>query len=644
MIAAATVVAQVLCCLGFGAAVLRALGVWPACNVERLAWAFGLGMGILGWIVFLLGVIGAFDRLSLLMVFVAGLAGCFLLRHTRLSGEPLRLSSGEIVLLAVLAIPLGFDLVEALAPPADADTLAYHFALPKQFIAAGRLEFVPRALDGAMPLLIHMTYVPPLAIGGEQALTLWAMASGWAMIVLTYTTARRFVERPWALASALLLATTPAVVYVGGSGHMEARLAVFAVLAAIALSDAIETADHRFAAVAGLAAGFFAGAKYTGLFFGLACAIVLVGLLLYRRRPWLRTAMVMAVAATVAAVQPYVWNWVNSGDPLFPLFYGILPYHDPSVWSAEHAAQLRDYTALQERGVPVNALWLLAYPFVATFGGPSIFESGRTGFGPFVFLVLPMAILAAWMWRRKLLDSRLTPLALVTALFYAIWFLSGVSQRSRHLLPVYPLLLVVMLACAERWTMTAGTPLPLVAAAAVTLSLQLAGHLVFARSAVQHVFTGEDRDGFLMRTVNGYPAVAWINQHLGSHERVFTVQRQLIYLFDIPVYYGHIVQDGRVDLRPEADDPSRYLAQLRAAKVTHILATHEGDPPYRRTGDGQWRALESSGCLALVRTFSIPTLASRALPSLGRGEETWGLHRIDANGCKSETLPDVRGP
>ena len=66
------------------------------------------------------------------------------------------------------------------APPADADTLAYHFVVPRKFLLDATLNFIPRAIDGAVPLLVQMTYVPALALGGEGAATLWALVSGWA--------------------------------------------------------------------------------------------------------------------------------------------------------------------------------------------------------------------------------------------------------------------------------------------------------------------------------------------------------------------------------------------------------------------------------------------------------------------------------
>ena len=67
-------------------------------------------------------------------------------------------------------------------------------------LAAGRLEFVPRAIDGAVPLLIQMTYVPALGLGGEHALTLWTQVSGWGLGLLIYKACRRHLDAPWSLA------------------------------------------------------------------------------------------------------------------------------------------------------------------------------------------------------------------------------------------------------------------------------------------------------------------------------------------------------------------------------------------------------------------------------------------------------------
>ncbi len=330
--------------------------------------------------------------------------------------------------------------------------MAYHYALPKQYIAAGKLEFVARAIDGAIPLLIHMTYTLALALGGELALTFWSMVTGWAVLALAYTTARRWLDRSWALSMVLLLATTPAIIFTGGTGHIEPRLALFALLAAVAASDAIHKDDLRFTLICACATGFFIGSKFTGLLFALSVGLILVGFMIQRRQKWFLNGSTLTAVAILVGIQWYIVNWIFTGDPVFPLFFGVLDYTNPDIWDAsQHAA----YQRFSERGeveVPNNLSWLIAYPFVATFKGLPVFESGRTGFGPFFALAAPIIILAVGANRRKLLGHPLFPILLIAVLFYVFWFLSGVSQRSRHMIPIYPAVLICGMYAIAWWS------------------------------------------------------------------------------------------------------------------------------------------------------------------------------------------------
>ena len=179
MIAVGVLLLQILACLGLGDAALRILDIEKFLTfAERVLWAAAMGIGFIGWILFILGVSVGFSNSWLLgLLIVSALFAIPIIRELKLTknlfGYPW--SGMEILLLVGFLIVVLFDYFEALSPPADADTLAYHFAIPKQFINSGRIEFVPRAVDGAIPLLVQTTYIPPLSLGGELALTLWTM-------------------------------------------------------------------------------------------------------------------------------------------------------------------------------------------------------------------------------------------------------------------------------------------------------------------------------------------------------------------------------------------------------------------------------------------------------------------------------------
>src|SRR3990172_3042017 len=153
-----TPVVMTLACYGYGFALLRLARYDPPSALQRVAFAFALGVGALGWTSFFFGVTGNLGSAALWLLLIPGLVPLWMLRRGPPRLQVDRLSLISWVLLALLTVSLTIDLAEALAPAADVDTMAYHFAIPKGFIAEGRVEFLPVAAEGAIPLLTHMTY------------------------------------------------------------------------------------------------------------------------------------------------------------------------------------------------------------------------------------------------------------------------------------------------------------------------------------------------------------------------------------------------------------------------------------------------------------------------------------------------------
>ncbi len=612
---------------GLGAAALFALGLVRRLGPDEApAFAFALGLGILGWLVFPLAAAGWADRPVIAIFCVIGAAGVLLLPRPR---WPATLTGGEVAVVTLIAVALAFDLMEGLSPPADADSLAYHFAIPKQAIESGRLSFVPRAVSGAAPMTVQMTYLAVLAIGGERALTLWTMLSGWAVSWLVFLLARRHLSRPLALAVALVMLTTPAVVYGGGSGHVEIRIALFVLIGAFALAatraDGGEgAADLGWTALAGLAAGFYAGSKYTGLLFVAVAALVLVAPGPWFRAEWLRRGLAFGSCVLLAGAPWYLWNYIHSGDPVFPLLYDWLGYDAAGLWDQAHAAAFQMDFGEAEKGVPVTLFWLLTYPVKAILAGAPEFESGRTGLGPFALLIAPFALAGAWQLRHRLRSSPLGSVAAIAVLFYALWFLTGSSQRIRHLLPVWPLVLICLTVAAARF---APGRRALWAAFVLTAALQLGGHALFTLAYARHLASGESREAFHARTVSEFAPVPWLNANLGPETKLFHQIRQYNYLLEVPYFSAHGTLQALIDVTPAAHDAARFLRQLRRQGVTHLLVA-PGSPAERLT-----RGLLEAGCASPVRAFEARRLDSRTLPGLRSQVRNLKLVVLDQRRC-----------
>ncbi|MGE5505871.1 MAG: glycosyltransferase family 39 protein [Actinomycetota bacterium] len=614
-------------CLGGGAAALRVLGLSADLDrAERWASAFALGYGLVGWAIFPLGLAGGFHAVPILVLLAAFSAGMVFLRDAGPGPAAPPLSPGERVLAAGLAVAAALGLAVVLVPPADADSLAYHFALPKLFLAAGHPVFQARGLDGAVPLLNQMTYLAALGLGGERAMTLWTWLSAWGAVAAIGVAARPALGRQGALLLCLLLATTPAWLYGAYSGQIEVRMAMFMAAAVwLAVRALGESRRLGWAAAAGLAAGFCIASKYTGLIFTAS-----IGLVVLSRRGWLRRALAFGAVAALAGCPWYLWNWANTGDPLYPMLWGKVPYK-PGLWDdVTHARFLSGMAA--ELAVPASLRWWLSYPVVATLGGPAEFQSTRTGLGPLGLLLAPFALAGAWRARARLAGSPLAAAAMVALVAYSLWFFIPSSQRLRHLLPLYPLVLAPLLAAvaADGWRRPARV------AVAATLALQMAAAGLFAWQPLRHLASGESREAWLRRNVADYQVAEWANAHLGPGERLFNTTRTINYYLDVPYFYAHNWLQSQVDLDLGATEP-RFFAQLQALGITHAAVPDTGS-----TDDMAERltlALVAHGCAAAEAQLESRVPRSRTIQTMGADTQRWVVARLTAQSPRCDLKP-----
>ncbi|MDA0239925.1 MAG: glycosyltransferase family 39 protein [Proteobacteria bacterium] len=483
-----------------------------------------------------------------------------------------------------------------------------------------------------------MSYLPVLALGGERALTLWVMISGWAAIALFYCFVRRYIDRRWSLAFALILLTTPAVLFGAGSGQVELRMAMFALVAAFAVADPAKSDNYSYAVIAGLTIGFVMGSKFTGLLFAFACALPILV-----QRNGFRRFLLLSIIGTVAGGQWYVWNFLHTGDPVFPMLAGLPGFDFGLFWDAEHRASIQDSLFNAERAVPTNLLWLVAYPFVATLNGFLEFESGRTGFGPYILLALPFATFGLWHFRDHFRNSPLLIIAVIAAMFYVLWFFTGSSQRVRHLLPIYPLLLLCISVTSTRWAIAQNVTTPLTVAVLLTVTVQLFGHAVFSSSYLKFLFTNETRSEYFDRSISGFAPIKWINANLSNDHRIYNYQRPLNYLFEVPFHYGHTSHDALIDIRPSAADADRFWRQLKAQNITHLLVPTATPPSIQiRTpprGVEMWRSLYSRGCLSIIYRTPSRQFGSRTL----RTEGSVGINSYVLQLSDNDCPPTKRG-
>src|SRR5438445_4562115 len=245
-----------LAAAGCGMALLRALRAESDSPAEQFVMGAAVGLGLLAYAILAVGLLG-YLRLPVLLalVLIVGAAGARdLATWARVVAQrPGEKQRGDPIATALLAYCLfvaAGTLVGALAPPSgdDWDSLAYHLAAPKIYLAHGRIGFIPYDSHTNFPFTMEMLYTLGLAYGGAAGAKLFHWGTGWltalgiaAFCRRLFPVAHRSLSMPpWAppLAAALF-PSIPQVQWEATTAYIDLGTTLYQFLALVALVYAV---------------------------------------------------------------------------------------------------------------------------------------------------------------------------------------------------------------------------------------------------------------------------------------------------------------------------------------------------------------------------------------------------------------------
>ena len=385
--------------------------------------------------------------------------------------------------------------IAALCPPTAKDTLLYHIALPKAFVAARGLADVPNniaqyyplgaELNGTWGILLGRPGVgarsaaPPAGLAADSGQTVvrrpgeaafggieFAYLPILALAIYGWSRRRGFTgEISWVAVA--LVVCIPTVYASASSGYNDIALALYLTLAIAAAEEFWRNPTRRTPAEIGLAIGFALGIKLLALF--LATPLLVVLLLRLRNAEkqdiqgisvsavFRRGVLAIALAAVLAGPW-YVRNWVRTGSPVYPFYINLFGGHAPG-WD-EPRSLLDQVLNSRYGGYPKSALDYVAVPVRASLlAQPEIprYFDGVLGisflFGlPFLLIRFPFPVprSPARNWGRTTAggeqgtgNGQRAWIALILAGgFFAFWLFS--SEQLRYLLPALPAVAVII--------------------------------------------------------------------------------------------------------------------------------------------------------------------------------------------------------
>jgi len=588
--------------IGLAAIVLIATGLgdligrgdrlrWNSAS-ERFVFASAFGLGAVAYTVLFLGLIGQLRPLPIACV----IALAAIIAHKRVEwfvraglsgmiGSASLWRQPKFVLLAISLIAISvFTLISALAPPNanDWDGLAYHLAMPKLFLEAHRIYHIDFSSHSNFPFTMEMLYTIGLAFGKVGL----ARAFNWWTAVLcclgVYWLGRRHLGNTGRLA-AIIFVGMPIVGWEATISYVDIGAAMFALMAAYAILNFMETGERSWLLRSAVFVGLSAGVKMTSLILiALFSVWTLIEIFVRLRRfgGALLWAVGYGITALLVASPWYIKTIIYTGNPVFPFFYSIFGGRG---WNAQLAEIYR--VSQMHFGIGTDFISLLKIPYALAFRPDRFYDvpSIMVSIGVVLICVIPIA------FRLRYADKPAYPrLVAISMVQILIWCF--MTQQSRYLMPALAILSAVAAYAVIHLSTTNMLRIVLIAVAVLqfTAAATLYGFGAFINAPP--VFGLESRDKYLNRALDIYPAVKEANELPKNSKIVLFGDTRGFYL-NREYLWGDASHN---DLIPFArlGSPKDLAHALRKMRVTHVLIN------FKYLGKAAWEPNQPS---ALVR-------------------------------------------
>ena len=588
-----------------------------ATRLERNLCGYALGLGLLAYSMLSLGLLALLYTAAgwgLLLVLLG--LGASQNRTMALEGwEAIRggihlspIGWATFVLFAALAVIPQFGVwtppVQALGSAfyTEWDSLAYHLADPKLYLAAHRIYYLPWESHSNFAFTAEMWYLFALMQRGtEQGVPLAKLfhySCGVGACLAIYAFGARHVSRKVGVVAALLTASTPLVLWEAGTAYADLAPMFFTTLTLLAVGTGVQSGRWGWLVVGAVLMGLTLSTKATSL---TTLALLAGGLLLWRLRskqqPWPRAvASVAAWCLIVLAVGSpwYVKSAIYTGNPIYPFYSKIFPSR---YWNADLGASYDASNAnfgvgktLSEVHSPTAAIlapWNLTLYLVPGHPPPG------PGFRPFNDFQSPLAalsplLLAALFFPAFIrgVPGSMKALGLYGLCSLTLWFVT--VQYARYLLPTLPVLCllsawVLVQVWEERWL--SRYALAALSACSLAFTLLVGAELIFREAPV--VFGQQSRAEFITHGFSAFPAMQYINRALPPNTKIIFYNAPLGFYCDRAYLWGDPQHSTYVpyDSFRTAEDYRAFLAKIG---VTHILINRlgydvlPGENDYRR--------------------------------------------------------------
>ena len=306
---------------------------------EKIVFSTALGLGVLGYMVFFVGLAGHLSKtplitLLLLLAFISIKKIAYTIKSLvkfLLRFKFLNMPFFIKTLSLILFFGILFTLLAALAPPIGNDSLAYRLVQVKTFVQNQRFSYLPYTRESLWPYLIESLFALCMIISSDILVKLMAYSFGILALFSLYLYMRNRFSREAGIISATLFFLTPAIFTQITYVYVDIPQAVYGFFALLSLFKYAETKENRWLMLSGVFCGFVLSIKYTGVITLLALVVTAAYLQYIRRKQRLLILLkTLGIFIFFAALSSFIWyfrSFFLKGNPLYPFFAEFFNYH-----------------------------------------------------------------------------------------------------------------------------------------------------------------------------------------------------------------------------------------------------------------------------------------------------------------------------
>lgn len=427
-----------------GRAILRRVDFDPGSATDRFLFAAPTGIGVLGTSVLALGAVSllrSWALITLAVLLVWGIRDSLggLREELRQLTSELREGPGRCVLIA-LGVIAAFLLIQSAMPPTDWDVLTYHLDVPAEFLNRGEVFLPEDNHHVAFVGLVHMLYVPFLAVGAESAPAVLSAIVALLLALTMYKVGSRLLDEETGRMASVLVWGSPVILLVGVTARVDVTVTWFLVLAHYAVVVRLGRREsHGWWWMAAVMMGLAVATKFSALAYLAGLAPVMLWVLLRERDRSIRSVLPAAGFAAVVLIVAAPWLLKNTlllEAPLYPYLTDLRL----EPWLVDYLGTLAVPASVDPDVFQIPALSREPISIVALFTDPaSMSPEGESDFyfANFVLLLLPLALVGS---RRKTAALLVPPL-----LYSAVVLVADSWINLRYLIPL--LVMGTLLAC-----------------------------------------------------------------------------------------------------------------------------------------------------------------------------------------------------